>query len=142
MRVAVNMSRDTYEYFKDCDLSALADALLETYDITTLPPISGKREVERVVNVSNPHYISLYNTVGARSKLVSLGRLFSFAHEMDVLNTPTFSIYERETIDDPVPTLLERAYRALLEANKHLNDSMLRDIVRIVNTYREDYKKR
>jgi hypothetical protein len=139
MIVAVNMSRDTYEYFKNYNLSKLADSLLEIYDITTLPPIVGERAVERQINISNENYIHLYKTLGPRSKMVSLGRLFSFAHQMDVLATGQFKIYEDIKEDDPIPPLLEKAYKALAAAKKHSDDPFLEDIVSILYNYKENY---
>lgn len=137
MIVNVNMSKEVYEYFKDHDLSKVADRLMEMYDFTNLPQITGKREVERKINVSNPMYLSLYETLGPRSKKISLGRLFEFGYNMDVLSLPRFEDMRIETKDNPVPTLIDRAYRALLMAQKYDKSSELKELTNLVYNYRE-----
>ena len=138
MLVNVNMSREVYEYFKDYDLSAVADTLLDMYDFTNLPQIAGKREVERRVNVSNTAYIDLYETLGPRSKKISLGRLFEFAYSMDVLALPRFEQLRltNPVKTDPTVSLLTKAYRALLEAQKYDNSTELKEITSLVYGYR------
>ena len=97
MRVALNMSRQTYEYWKNYNLSRAADVLLEMYDITSLPPANTQREVERSVNITNEDFIELYHRVGARSKFVSVARLFAFGAEADVAATDAFKERYRAT---------------------------------------------
>lgn len=138
MIVNVNMSREVYDYFKGHDLSKVADALLEMYDFTNLPQRVGPREKEIKVNVSNEYYISLYNTLGPRSKKLSLGRLFEFAHNMDVLALSRFeSMRAEDQNDNPTYSLVDRAYRALLAAQKHDKTPELKEITRLVYEYRE-----
>lgn len=138
MIVNVNMSREVYDYFKGHDLSKLADALLEMYDFTNLPQRVGPREKEIKVNVSNEYYISLYNTLGPRSKKLSLGRLFEFAYNMDVLALPRFeSMRAEDQNDNPTYSLVDRAYRALLAAQKHDKTPELKELTRLVYEYRE-----
>lgn len=138
MFVTVNMSREVYEYYKNYDLSQIADTLLDMYDFTTLPPITGKPEVQRSVDVENEAYIALYNTVGPRSKKCSLGRLLEFGYTMDVLAMPRFEKMRVNTkIYNPVPALLDRAYKALLEARKHDASDELKIITDAVYNYRE-----
>lgn len=138
MIVNVNMSREVYDYFKGHDLSKVADALLEMYDFTNLPQRVGPREKEIKVNVSNKYYISLYNTLGPRSKKISLGRLFEFAHNMDVLALPRFeSMRAEDQNDNPTYSLVDRAYRALLAAQKHDRTPELKELTRLVYEYRE-----
>ena len=137
MLVNVNMSKEVYNYFKGHDLSLVADALLEMYDFTNLPQRQGLREIERKVNVSNETYINLYNTLGARSKKLSLGRLFEFAYNMDVLSLPRFNnmrVYEK---DDPTLSLVTKAYTALLTAQKYDKSPELEEITSLVYGYRE-----
>lgn len=138
MIVNVNMSREVYDYFKGHDLSKVVDALLEMYDFTNLPQRVGPREKEIKVNVSNEYYISLYNTLGPRSKKLSLGRLFEFAYNMDVLALPRFeSMRAEDQNDNPTYSLVDRAYRALLAAQKHDKTPELKELTRLVYEYRE-----
>lgn len=138
MIVNVNMSREVYDYFKGHDLSKVADALLEMYDFTNLPQRVGPREKEIKVNVSNEYYISLYNTLGPRSKKLSLGRLFEFAYNMDVLAHSRFeSMRAEDQNDNPTYSLVDRAYRALLAAQKHDKTPELKELTRLVYEYRE-----
>lgn len=138
MIVNVNMSREVYDYFKGHDLSKVADALLEMYDFTNLPQRVGPREKEIKVNVSNEYYISLYNTLGPRSKKLSLGRLFEFAYNMDVLSLSRFeSMRAEDQNDNPTYSLVDRAYRALLAAQKHDKTPELKELTRLVYEYRE-----
>lgn len=138
MIVNVNMSREVYDYFKGHDLSKVADALLEMYDFTNLPQRTGPREKEVKVNISNEYYISLYNTLGPRSKKISLGRLFEFAYNMDVLALPRFeSMRVEDQHDNPTYSLVDRAYRALLTAQKYDKTPELRQLTKLVYEYRE-----
>ena len=138
MLVSVNMSREVYEYYKGYDLSTVVDTLLEIYDITNLPPMVGKREVERRVNVSNPMYIEMYNRLGARNKKVSLGRLLEFAYNMQVLSLSRFDKMKIDVKpDNPTHSLVDRAYRALLQAQKYDSSDELREITNLVYNYRE-----
>jgi hypothetical protein len=133
MRVALNMSKAVYDYFSSYDLSSIADTLLEMYDFTDLPPTSGQRDVERVVDINNEFYIELYNKVGPRSKKVSLGRLFEFAYNMDVLSLPRFEIF-KTTPHSPVPALLMKAYRAMLDVQKYDKNAIFKEITDIIYT--------
>ena len=138
MIVSVNMSLEVYNYFKGHDMSKVADALLEMYDFTNLPQKVGAREKECRLNISNEHYISLYNTLGPRSKKISLGRLFEFAYTMDVLSLPRFETMRDDAQnDDPTPSLIDKAYKALLLAQKYDNSEELRQITDVVYNYRE-----
>lgn len=138
MIVNVNMSHEVYNYFKGHDLSKVADALLEMYDFTNLPQRVGPREKEIKVNVNNKYYISLYNTLGPRSKKLSLGRLFEFAYNMDVLALSRFeSMRAEDQNDNPTYSLVDRAYRALLAAQKHDKTPELKELTRLVYEYRE-----
>ena len=138
MIVNVNMSREVYGYFKGHNLSKIADALLEMYDFTNLPQRVGPREKEVRLNVSNEYYISLYKTLGPRSKKLSLGRLFEFAYNMDVLALPRFeSMRAEDQNDNPTYSLVDRAYRALLAAQKYDNTPELKELTRLVYEYRE-----
>lgn len=132
MIVSVNMSQEVYDYFKDYDFSDVANSLLERYDFTCLPQTSGLRNKEVRVNIVNPAYIQLYNTVGPRSKKVSLGRLFEFACNIDALND--LEIKPRDKTDNPVPALLEKVYRTLLEIQKYTDDSNIKEITNIVRS--------
>lgn len=141
MIVNVNMSREVYDYFKDHDLSKVTDVLLEMYDFTNLPQRVGPREKEIKVNVSNEYYISLYNTLGPRSKKLSLGRLFEFAYNMDVLALSRFkSMRVEDQNDNPTYSLVNRAYKALLTAQKHDDTPELKELTRLVYDYREAIK--
>lgn len=140
MIVSVNMSRDVYEYYKDYNLDQVADKLLEMYDFTNLPAISMPREKECRINVSNEAYISLYETLGPRSKKVSLGRLFAFGYNVDVLSMPRFNEMRNVPSASPVPGLLDKAYRALLQACKYDNSAELKEITDLVYKYKEVIK--
>lgn len=142
MIVNVNMSLEVYDYFSGHDLSAIADTLLEMYDFTNLPPTSGVREKEVKVNVNNENYIQLYKTCGPRSKKISLGRLFEFAYNTNVLSLERFKIFAVDKKDDPIPTLLDRAYKALLLAQKYDASDTLKNITEILYAYKEKYKEK
>lgn len=139
MIVSVNMSKDVYEYYKDYDLSKVADTLLEMFDFTALPAATGRREIERRINVSNEAYISLYNAVGPRSKKVSIGRLFAYGYELDVLSMPRFESVRKTTnvFDNPTRTCVKRAYKSLLEAMQYDKSDTLKNITNIVYKYME-----
>lgn len=141
MIVNANMSFEVYNYFKGHDMSKVADALLEMYDFTNLPQRTGPREKECKINVSNEYYISLYNTLGSRSKKLSLGRLFEFGYNMDVLSLPRFeSMRAVEQNDNPTYTLIDRAYRALLSAQKYDKSLELKELTKLIYNYRESVK--
>lgn len=141
MLVSVNMSREVYEYYKDYDLSAVVDTMLEIFDITVLPPVVGRREVERQVNVSDPAYIDLYNTLGPRNKKVSLARLLEFGYNTQVLSYERFNNMKLDRKpDNPTHRLIDRAYRALLNAQKYDNSVELKTITSLVYDYREVVK--
>lgn len=142
MNVSLNMSLEVFMYFKDYDMSELADTLLDMYDFTNLPATSGIRDKEIRVNVTNEAYILLYNTLGARSKKVSLGRLFEFAYNMDVLSLERFEILKKQNTDNPLKTLLNRAYKALLEAQKFDKSDELKKITNLVYEYNILYVQR
>lgn len=138
MIVNANMSFEVYNYFKDYDLSQVANTLLEMYDFTNLPQRAGPREKECKINVSNEYYISLYKTLGARSKKLSLGRLFEFGYNMDVLALPRFNGMKLDDKEDnPVPSLLDKAYKTLLTAQKYDKSPELRELTRLVYNYKE-----
>lgn len=145
MIVNANLSREVYEYYKGHDLSKVADTLLEMYDFTNLPQcatkIDSSQRKECRLNISNEYYISLYNTFGPRSKKLSLGRLFEFGYNMDVLSLPRFeSMRITDQYDNPTHSLVERAYKALLLAQKYDDSEMLKEITRLVYDYKEGIK--
>lgn len=141
MIVNANLSKEVYEYYKGHDLSRVADTLLEMYDFTNLPQCGAKIEGTRKevkINVSNEYYISLYNTFGARSKKLSLGRLFEFGYNMDVLSLARFEAMRVDgPTDDPTYSLVDKAYKALLMAQKYDASEELEQIKTIVYSYRE-----
>lgn len=137
MIVSANVSREVYDYFKGYDINNVVNTLLEMYDITHLPPITGEREKELRVNVENEMYLSLYKTLGPRSKMVSIGRLLSFAYEMRVLSLPHFQILPEVKKDNPVPRLLNKAYLALLEAGRYDESNALSSITNLVYQYKK-----
>ena len=142
MVVNVNMSREVYEYFKDYDLSDVANCLLEQYDFTVMPPTSGQRDVERKVNITDPVYIRLYRAVGPRSKKVSLARLFEFAYHADVLSNPNFAVKPTKHQDDPTYNLINSAYHYLLRAKKYNDHEQIALVTKIVYELREMFKNK
>ena len=145
MLVNANLSREVYDYYKGHDLSRVADTLLEMYDFTNLPQcatkIDASQRKECKINVSNEYYISLYNTFGPRSKKLSLGRLFEFGYNMDVLSLPRFeSMRINGKSDDPTYSLVDKAYRALLMAQKYNQSEELKMLTKLVYDYREVVK--
>ena len=141
MLVCVNFSREVYDYFKSYDLGAVADVLLDMYDFTNLPPVESKRYTEKRINVTNEAFISLYETLGPRNKKVSLARLFEFAYNMDVLVMPRFEILRTSAPElenkKVYLTLLSRAYRDLLSAEKISPSPALRVLIETLYTYKE-----
>lgn len=145
MIVNANLSREVYEYYKGHDLSCVADTLLEMYDFTNLPQCAAKidptQRKECRINVSNEYYISLYNTFGPRSKKLSLSRLFEYGYNMDVLALPRFDTMRIDNQnDDPTPSLINKAYRALLLAQKYDPSPELKQITDLVYAYKEVLK--
>lgn len=139
--VNVNMSREVVDYFNGYNLSQVADTLLEMYDFTNLPAVQGVRYAEKPVTVTNETFVDLYTTLGPRNKKVSLARLFEFAYNMDVLSMPRFEDMRGETsIVSPVYTLLDRAYRLLLQAQKTDDSAELKVITDAVYSYKEVIK--
>lgn len=136
MIVTVNMSKEVWTYFKDYLLDDLINCLLEQYDFTNLPamtPTERKNTVERKVNVVDPIYIQLYQAVGPRSKKVSLGRLLEFAYGMDVLSNPLFKVKPIDRGANPAPSLIDKAYKILLDAKRYDPDNReLRLIVELI----------
>lgn len=142
MLVNANISREVYEYYKGHDLSKVTDALLEMYDFTNLPQcavrIDSSQRKECKINVSNEYYIQLYNTFGPRSKKLSIGRLLEFGYNMDVLAHSRFeSMRVEDRQDNPTFTLIDRAYRALLSAQKYDDSVMLKELTKLTYDYRE-----
>lgn len=142
MIVNANISRDVFEYYKGYDLSQVVNALLEMYDFTNLPQCAPKTDPgqrkECKINVSNEYYISLYNTLGARSKKLSLGRLLEFGCNMDILSHSRFhTMRVEQRQDNPVHSLLDRAYRALLMAQKYDDSVELEALTNLVYKYME-----
>jgi hypothetical protein len=145
MVVNANLSKNVYDYYKGHDLSKVADTLLEMYDFTNLPQcairIDKSQRKECKINVSNEYYISLYETLGPRSKKLSLGRLFEFGYNMDVLALPRFeSMRVDNQNDDPTHSLIDRAYRALLLAQKYDTSEELKQLTKLIYNYREMVK--
>ena len=139
--VSVNMSREVADYFREYDLSQVANTLLEMYDFTNLPPVQGKRYAEKQVTISNEAFIDLYTTLGPRNKKVSLARLFEFGYNMDVLEMPRFEEMRVFTAPvSPVYSLVDRAYRALLQATKYDDSADLKTLTDAVYSYREVIK--
>lgn len=140
MRVSINMPTRVYDYFKEYDFNDLVDCLLQQYDITAMPQTTVDRNdrVERVVNVTDPTYIQLYNIVGPRSKKVSLARLLEFAYNMDVLSNPHFEVKPTSNKDNPTASLIGTAYRALLNAQRYNpDDKELKEITDLVYALKE-----
>ena len=135
MIVVANMSKDVYEYFKEYDMSDVANTLLDMFDFTNLPATSGERYKEVRLDIKNEYYISLYQKVGARSKLVSLARLFEYAYNIDVLSLDRFKIFKVEAQDFPEVLYLHRAYKALKDAQLYDQSPELTDIVSVVYQY-------
>ena len=134
--VNVNMSKEVFDYFRNYDKSKVANTLLEMYDFTNLPAVEGARARECKVTIENETFISLYKTLGPRNKKVSLARLFEFAYNMDVLCMPRFKEMQVVLQEKPTYTLIDRAYRALLEAQKYDNSPELKEISHLVYEYR------
>ena len=140
MIVNVNMSKEVYEYYKAYDLSQVVNTLMDMYDFTNLPAVTGRREVERQVNVTNEMFLSLYETLGPRSKKLSIGRLLEFGYNTDVLAMPRFEQMRANTVvSDPTKSLLIRAYKALLSAQKYDSSEELKLITNLVYEYKETY---
>lgn len=137
MLVSINMSNEVYDYFKGYDFNSLANALLEKYDYTDLPQTSGKKDKQVTVNITDEFYIQLYLVVGPRSKKISLGRLFEFAYNMQVLNEPVFiqSLIAQDP-QDIANSYLTRAYNALLEAQKFDKSYDLGEITNYLYNYK------
>ena len=120
--VTVNLSREVAEYFKNYDLSKVIDLLLDMFDFTNLPACNLPRYTYKKVAITNSTYISLYNTLGPKNKMVSLGRLLEYAYNIDVLSLPRFEQFmqkqEDNTMQKAFTSALYKAYRALLDAQQ------------------------
>lgn len=125
MRISANVNEEVYEYFKDCDFDLLVDLLLDSYDHTNLPPMTGKRYKELLINVTDPYYLEYYKKVGPRSPHVSLGRLLESAYDNKVLSVPKFqqTIREQSDTSDPSPlsdviSLVNRAVNLIVKMRR------------------------
>jgi hypothetical protein len=145
MIINANVTTEIAEYYKNYDISAVVDALLDMYDFTNLPQCTIKRDPsnrrELKINVTNTYYLSLYDSLGAHSRKLSLGRLLEFGYSMDVLALPRFKNLLVEQKPDESYTLIDRAYRALVAAKQYDDSPELAKIVEVVYSYREVKKK-
>lgn len=118
MLINVNMSEETFAYFKGYDLSAVANLLLENLDIMSMPQTSGKLSVVRKVEVTNPDYLAMVQHYGPRSHRLSLARLFEYAAINDILASVAASPDDLPVVEKSynIPAILSRAYQALREA--------------------------
>lgn len=123
MLLNVNMSEETFAYFKGYDLSAVANLLLENLDITSMPQTSGKLSVVRKVEITNPDYLAMVKHYGPRSHRLSLARLFEYAAINDILSSVAVSPDDLPVIEKSynIPAILSRAYQALREAASCMN---------------------
>lgn len=138
IEVCANVSGEVAEYYKGYDINRVANALLEIFEFDNLPPMSGKREVEYRVIINNAFYEDMYKTYGPRSKKVSLGRLFEFGMNMDVLKSEQFKTFKDENYVPPDfgRVYLNNAYAALKKAQKYYKDGELASIVEVLRFYK------
>ena len=138
IEVCANVSGEVAEYYKGYDINRVANALLEIFEFDNLPPMSGKREVEYRVIINNEFYENMYKTYGPRSKKVSLGRLFEFGMNMDVLKSEQFKAFKDENYIPPDlgRVYLNNAYAALKKAQRYYRDGELANIVEVLRLYR------
>jgi hypothetical protein len=52
---------------------------------------------------------------------------------MDVLSSPDFSVEPTKNEDSPVPQLLNKAYRALLEAQQYTDNLIIKELTKMIN---------
>lgn len=139
MIVKVSFSKEVLSYFKNYDLDKICDLLLETFDITNLPPCELPRYTYRTINVNNENFISLSNSLGPWSKKLSLSRLFEFAYNLDFLSEGDYSSYllsEKSVNAAPsVNQQLDKIYRLLLEIKKYDSSEELQSIISMVYLY-------
>lgn len=137
IEVCANVSGEVAEYYKGYDVNQVANALLEIFEFDNLPPMSGKREVEYRVIINNAFYENMYKTYGPRSKKVSLGRLFEFGMNMDVLKSEQFKAFKDENYVPPDlgRVYLNNAYATLKKAQRYCQDKKLKDIVEVLRLY-------
>lgn len=91
MRVNVIFNQETFEYWQEYDLSVAADVLLSIYDITAIPEMPAvQRDFSRKIDIYDEVYVDLIEKRGARSKKLSISRLFQFGYECDVLSSDEF----------------------------------------------------
>lgn len=138
IEVCANVSGEVAEYYKGYDINRVANALLEIFEFDNLPPMSGKREVEYRVIINNEFYENMYKTYGPRSKKVSLGRLFEFGMNMDVLKSEQFKAFKDENYLPPDlgQIYLNRAYADLKKAQRYCQDERLKQIVEALRFYK------
>lgn len=153
MKISVTMSKEATEYFANIDLSTLINNLLDVYDYTNLPAVSRPRYTYRSVDITNETFLSLYNSLGAHNKKVSLSRLIEFAYDMDVLATsPSLATKEgsMQTITPAIErvqqmqrakrlqSLVYKAYRALMDASS-LYEKPPEPLVQVLDVVRTYY---
>lgn len=119
MIVAVNMSKEVFEYYDQYgNWDELVNKLLELYDITMMPPVKGERYTQRKVNVTNENYIALYEQLGAKNKMLSLARLLEFGFECDVLSTSMFKNMTYKSVNTDSMKVIEYLKNALSELSQ------------------------
>ena len=87
MIMSVTLTRDMNDYYKAKNLDIIVATLLQRYDITTLPQVTGEGRYVRKVEVKDPAYIALCGFYGTKSPKVSLSRLLFFGMCQDVCAT-------------------------------------------------------
>lgn len=141
MTLTVNMSEDTYNYYKGYDLSNVIDILLDMYDITQLPDIEKTEKLTKQVKVfvQNENYIAMRSVYGARSRRMSLARLLVFGKEMDVKQFGRFKELHaaKSQLSPETEALseLKTAYKHLLMANSLTSSSVLKDFCEVLSGY-------
>lgn len=147
MRICANVPKEVADYYQHYDLNKVVDILLDTYDITTLPPIDKSNQGKRVqltIDITNEEYIAMYNFYGSRSVKISIARLLDFGYNMLILDNNVFesAIKKQKSVktndeNNMIEYYLKQALSYINNAYKINKDEQLESIAIILNNYTE-----
>lgn len=97
MRVSTHISREMKEYFAKYNLSGLVNKLLEEVSLMSLPDMTEPKECEVFLDIHSDIYFALRRNFGARSKLISLGKILEYAYKGDILSSGLYDDFRKDT---------------------------------------------
>lgn len=152
MKICASMSKNVNDYYtRHCksqrEWDLVINKLLEHYDVSSMPPVREDKYTQRMFNITNEDYLSLYYLFGARSKKVSLSRILQFGMDVDIFSFDEFANIKADDIPVNIQnlskkkSLLKKALNLLKDCDKiklSAFEAADDEIVRI-ETYIETY---